>query len=156
MYNKILAPLDGSNLAECAIEHVRDIAKGCGIPEVIFLYVVDITHNAFLVAAYETPNVQLLKQIDDAQREGAKVYLTKVVDATKKDGLDAKAVFLEGSPADSIVDYAESNGVDLIVMSTHGRSGVTRFALGSVTDKVIRTVSVPIMVITPAECRAKI
>jgi nucleotide-binding universal stress UspA family protein len=155
MYNKILAPLDGSTLGECTIEHVKEIAKGCNIPEVIFLFVVDIAKNAFW-AADVAPNVEILQQAEDAQKEGAESYLKKVVAMVKADGFNARAVIMEGSPADSIVDYAQKNGIDLIVMSTHGRSGVTRFALGSVTDKVIRSVSVPVMVVTPAECKVKI
>ncbi len=155
MYNKILSPLDGSPLAECTIEHVKEIAKGCNVPEVIFLFVVDIARNAYW-AADMAPNVQLLQQAEEAQKEGAQSYLKKVVAKAKKDGLMAKGVVVEGNPADSIIEYAQNNGVDLIVMSTHGRSGITRFALGSVTDKVIRTVSSPVLVVTPAECRVKI
>jgi len=155
MYTKILAPLDGSSLAECTIEHVKEIAKGCSVPEVVFLFVVDIARNAYW-AADVAPNVHLLEQAEEAQKEGAETYLKKVVAQAKKDGLAAKAVVVEGSPADAIVDYAQKNGVDLIVMSTHGRSGVSRFALGSVTDKVIRTVAAPVLVVTPAECKVKI
>lgn len=155
MYNKILAPLDGSPLAECAIEHVKEIAKGCNIPEVVFLFVVDIAKNLYW-AVDVAPNVQILQQAEEAQKQGAETYLSKVVAKAKRDGLKAKGVVVEGSPADAIVDYAQKNGVDLIVMSTHGRSGVTRFALGSVTDKVIRTVAAPVMVVTPAECKVKI
>ena len=155
MYNKILAPMDGSPLAECTIEHVKEIAKGCNVPEVVFLFVVDIAKNLYW-AADVAPNVEILQQAEEAQKEGAESYLTKVVAKAKKDGLAAKGVVVEGSPADAIVDYAQKNGIDLIVMSTHGRSGVTRFALGSVTDKVIRTVSAPVLVVSPAECKVKI
>jgi nucleotide-binding universal stress UspA family protein len=155
MYNKILVPLDGSSFAECTIEHVKEIAKGRSVPDVVFLFVVDIDKNAYWTADI-APNVQILQQAEEAQKEGAQSYLKKVVAKAKKDGLAAKGVVVEGSPADAIVDYAQKNGVDLIVMSTHGRSGITRFALGSVTDKVIRTVSSPVLVVTPAECRVKI
>jgi nucleotide-binding universal stress UspA family protein len=155
MYTKILAPLDGSQLAECTIEHVKEIAKGCNIPEVIFLFVVDFARNAWMIPD-DTPDARVIEQVVEAERERGAEYLAKVVDAAKKDGVEAKGVVMEGSPADSVIDYAEKSGVDLIVMSTHGRSGVTRFALGSVTDKVIRTVSAPVMVISPAECRVKI
>jgi nucleotide-binding universal stress UspA family protein len=152
MYRKILAPLDGSPLAECTIEHVKEIAKGCNIPEVVFLFVVDIAKNAYW-AADVAPNVQILQQAEEAQKEGAQSYLKKVVAKAKKDGLMVKGVVVEGNPADSIIEYAQKNGVDLIVMSTHGRSGVSRFAMGSVTDKVIRTAAAPVLVVTPAECK---
>jgi len=152
MYRKILAPLDGSPLAECTIEHVKEIAKGCNVPEVVFLFVVDIAKNAYW-AADVAPNVQILQQAEEAQKEGAQSYLKKVVAKAKKDGLMVKGVVVEGNPADSIIEYAQKNGVDLIVMSTHGRSGVSRFAMGSVTDKVIRTAAAPVLVVTPAECK---
>jgi nucleotide-binding universal stress UspA family protein len=152
MYRKILAPLDGSPLAECTIEHVKEIAKGCNVPEVVFLFVVDIAKNAYW-AADVAPNVQILQQAEEAQKEGAQSYLKKVVAKAKKDGLMVKGVVVEGNPADSIIEYAQKNGVDLIVMSTHGRSGVSRFAMGSVTDKVIRTAAAPVLVVTPTECK---
>jgi nucleotide-binding universal stress UspA family protein len=151
MYRKILAPLDGSPLAECTIEHVKEIARGCRVPEVVFLFVVDVARNAYWAA--ELPNADLLNRAEEAQKAGAETYLAKVVTAVKKDGLEAKAVVIEGTPADAIIDYAQKNAVDLIVMSTHGRSGVSRFAMGSVTDKVIRTAAAPVLVVTPAECK---
>ncbi len=154
MYNKILAPLDGSPLAECTIAHITELVKGCNIPEVVFLFVVDVARNAYW-AAEAAPNVDILQRAEEAQKEGAEEYLGKVVNKVKQEGVEAKAVIVEGSPADSIIDYANKNNIDLIIMSTHGRSGVTRFALGSVTDKVIRTVAVPVMVVTPAECKVK-
>jgi nucleotide-binding universal stress UspA family protein len=156
MYTKILAPLDGSKLAECTIEHVKEIAKGCSIPEVIFLSVVDFSRNLWWVSEDGVMDARVLEQVEKADLEHADEYLTKVVADAKKAGLEAKGVVLEGSPADAIIDYAGKNGVDLIVMSTHGRSGVTRFALGSVTDKIVRTVSAPVMVISPAECRVRV
>ena len=152
MYKKILAPMDGSPFSECTIEHVKEIARGCNIPEVVFLFVVDIAKNAYW-AADVAPNVQILQQAEEAQKEGAQSYLKKVVAKAKKDGLMVKGVVVEGNPADSIIEYAQKNGVDLIVMSTHGRSGVSRFAMGSVTDKVIRTAAAPVLVVTPAECK---
>lgn len=155
MYNKILAPLDGSPLAECTIAHVEEIAKGCNVPEVVFLFVVDLGRNANMLET-GIADASIWQQAEEAQKQGAETYLAKVVAKAKADGLIAKSVILEGSPADAIIDYAGKNGIDLIVMSTHGRSGITRFALGSVTDKVIRTVSAPVLVVTPAECRVKI
>src|SRR5665811_904398 len=125
MYKKILAPLDGSNLAECTIEHVKEIAKGCSIPEVVVLFVVDVERNTYWAAEVGL-NSDILIQAHEAEKQGAGEYLKKVVDAAKKDGLEAKSVIMEGSPAGAIIDYASKNGVDLIVMSSHGRSGVTR------------------------------
>ena len=142
-------------MAECTIEHVKEIAKGCNVPEVVFLAVVDVPGNNYSTAVDEKPEVRLLTQAEQSQKKGAQEYLASVITAAKKDGLKAKSVVSEGNPADAIIEYAEKNGVDLIVMSTHGRSGVTRFAMGSVTDKVIRTAVQPVLVVTPAECKVR-
>ena len=68
-------------------------------------------------------------------------------------GVTTKSVTIEGKPAEAIVDYAEKNGIDLIVMSTHGRSGPSRWALGSVADKVIRSSTVAVLICVPEGCR---
>jgi nucleotide-binding universal stress UspA family protein len=158
VYKKILAPLDGSPLAECTLEHVKEIAKGCNVPEVVFLYVMDISKNEYMVGATDDNknlSPKIFTQAEDAEKKGAEAYLAKIVNSAKVSGLMAKSVIIQGKPAETIIDFANKNGVDLMVMSTHGRSGVTRFALGSVTDKVIRTVPMPVLVVSPVECRVK-
>jgi nucleotide-binding universal stress UspA family protein len=156
MYKKILAPVDGSAMGECTVEHIKEIAKGCNTPEVIFLFVVDIALSGYWGFSEVSPNFEILQQAVEIEKERADNYLKKLVAKVKEDGLNAGGVILEGYPANAIAVYAERNGIDLIIMSTHGRSGVSRFALGSVTDKVIRTVSVPVIVVTPEECKVKI
>jgi nucleotide-binding universal stress UspA family protein len=161
MYNKILAPMDGSSLSECIIEHVKEIAKGCGVAQFIFLAVVDYAKNSWawvgdggMGGGYL--NADIVGKLMEAQKDKAKEYLSRLVEEAKKDGLDAESVITEGYPPDAIIDYANKNGVDLIVMSSHGRSGITRFALGSVTDKVLRTSAVPVMVVSPAGCKGNV
>lgn len=161
MYNKILAPMDGSALAECTIQHVKEIAKNCGSAKIIFLAVVDFAKNAWLWAGNIEMGTGFLSQdiIDGIlaeQNRGAESYLAKLADKAKKEGLDVDSVVLEGNPAEAIIDYAGKNGIDLIIMSTHGRSGISRFTLGSVTDKVLRTARAPVIVIPPAGCRDSI
>lgn len=161
MYNKILAPMDGSARSECTLEHVREIAKGCGVAQIIFLAVVDITRNSWMwggdtVMGGGISSPEVVEDLIKAQEDNAKEYISRLTREAKKDGLDAQSVILEGYPPDAIIDYANKNAVDLIVMSSHGRSGVARFALGSVTDKVVRTVAVPVMVIPAADCRVKV
>jgi nucleotide-binding universal stress UspA family protein len=63
---------------------------------------------------------------------------------------------VKGSAAEEILKYSQDNDVDLIIMSTHGRSGVSRWAMGSVADRVVRTSVAPVLLTTPKECRAKI
>jgi nucleotide-binding universal stress UspA family protein len=150
MYRKILVPLDGSRLAECALDHTERIATGCNVPEVDLLYVSSpptdvegVPYGMFLSAMAK-------------ERERMRDYLHKIDrDLKQKKVAVARHMVLEGEPASTIVQYAVNNGVDLIVMSTHGRSGVSRWAFGSVAEKVIRTSSVPVMIVTPEGCRLK-
>ncbi len=137
MYNKILVPLDGSKTAESALEHVKTIGKGCNVPEVDLLFVVE----PILLGLYETN-----KQARELLVSWAKVYLAGVEKNLGKDGVNARPVVIEGKAADTILDYAAKNGIDLIVMSTHGRSGPSRWAFGSVAGKVLQASTVPVLI----------
>jgi nucleotide-binding universal stress UspA family protein len=148
MYNRILVPLDGSEFGECILQHVRSIAIGCHVPQVDLLVVVEPMSGQI----YDIPQ----NWKDSVQKQGiesARAYLAKMVGSLSKDGINASAVVAEGSPADIILDYVIKNKVDLVMMSTHGRSGISRFAFGSVADKYIRESPVPVLIATPAGCR---
>ena len=151
MYKKIMVPLDGSKLAECALKQASEIAKGCSIPVVELVTVV----NPFFWWEGEVNDPTVYQQVEEDEKAKAREYLKKEAAELDNSGLNVHTVMLEGNAANEIINYARDNGVDLILMTTHGRSGITRFALGSVTDKVVRTVSVPVLVIAPPGCRAK-
>ncbi len=145
MYKKILVPLDGSTLAESALSHVRAIATGCSVPAVDLLYVVTSVLPAFYASHTIDETVYIKAEVE--HEAWAKGYLDKVVKQLQKDGVAAKGVVVKGNPSENILNYAEKNGIDLIVMSTHGRSGPARWALGSVADRVVRLSAVPVMVV---------
>ena len=144
MYNKILVPLDGSKTAECALEHVETIATGCNVPEVILLFVVESIPAGLYQSTAEGKEKMMA---------WGKESLAKIEKSLMTDGVAAKSIVLEGKPAETIIDYAAKNDVDLIIMSTHGRSGPSRWAFGSVAEKVIRTSTVPILIAAPKGCR---
>jgi len=152
MYRKIMIPLDGSDNAECALEHAREIAQGCSIPVVELVTVV----KTFFWWEGEVNDPAIYQQVEEDEKSKAQEYLKKEAAIFEKSGLTVHTVMLEGEPAEQIIKYAQDNDVDLILMTTHGRSGITRFALGSVTDKVVRTASAPVMVIAPAGCRVNV
>ena len=77
----------------------------------------------------------------------------KAVNKLQADNVPAKTVMLHGKPADEILEYSKKNQIDLIIISTHGSSGIARWAFGSVADKVARHATVPVLLITPAACR---
>lgn len=150
MYKKMLVPLDGSELSECVLDHVRAIAKGCQVPEVVLLGVAEpITHQVYYMVGIED-------QIGNMQKETEKYvesYLSKSADSLKKDDIAAQTAVVSGRPAEEILDYANKNQVDLIIMSTHGRSGLSRWVLGSVTDRVVRHSRAPVLTVAPTGCR---
>jgi len=150
MYQKILVPLDGSEFSECVLNHVKAIATECHVPQVVLLGVAEpISYQVYYMVGIED-------RVRDMQKETEKYvesYLSKAADSLKEDGIAVQTVVVSGRPAEQILDYANKNQVDLIIMSTHGRSGVSRWVIGSVTDKVVRHSVTPVLTISPPGCR---
>jgi nucleotide-binding universal stress UspA family protein len=148
MYKTILTPLDGSELSECTLSHVKAIATGCHVPEVVLLRVIEPIHRV--------PEVgdDFIRNAREGALENAKSYLSQVAENLKKEGINASIAVLEGQAADKILGYIQENKIDLVVMGTHGMSGVTRWLMGSVADKVVRHSKAPVLTVTPAGCRA--
>jgi nucleotide-binding universal stress UspA family protein len=152
MYQKILIPLDGSETGECSVEHASAIAQGCNVTDVIVLRVIEPLSAQTLSALAEAGDDSLRKAME-RNRQDAENYVSKVVNGLKTRGISGQAVTIEGSAADEILSYAEKNNVDLIAMSTHGRSGLSRFFFGSVAERVSRHSRVPVLLISPEGCR---
>ena len=151
MYKKILAPLDGSQLAECTLAHTRAVAKGCQVPKVILLRVIEPIPQGGDIGIEVSEDWR--RNAEKGAKAAAKDYLSKVADNLNKDGIAAETAVVSGMAADQILDYAKKNQVDLIVMSSHGRSGISRWVLGSVADRVLRHSAAPVLLISPAGCR---
>ncbi len=147
MYKKILVPLDGSKDSECIIDHVRFIAKSCGVTEVVLLRVVESITRAANVTYLGSTTV---RDAEQKAKAAAEEYLSSVADGLRPHCGGVKTAVLEGDPASVILDYSSENGVDLIAMSTHGTSGLTRWAVGSVTERVMRHSTVPLLSVLPA------
>jgi nucleotide-binding universal stress UspA family protein len=145
MYEKIMVPLDGSELAECVFPHVKAFIERCRVSDVVFVRVVEPTvilgHGDYPISP------EVLEEMESAQKSAAKEYLGQVVDRFQHEGLALHSEVLFGRAADSLADYTEKNDVDLIVIATHGRSGVTRWVRGSVADKVLRFSNVPVLMV---------
>jgi len=145
--------MDGSENAECILEHVKTIATGCHVPGVVLLRVIEPFPTYYM--DYRISET-FIRQAQDASKSDAAEYLTKIAGKMAKEGMSVSTVVLEGNAADTILDYATKNGIDLIIMATHGRTGLSRWALGSVTDKVVRGSSAPVMVVAPAGCQVTV
>lgn len=144
MYKKILVPLDGSNLAEKVLPHVTALAKGSGA-EVTLATVVELSLGIGGSKLEAFP--QAAAEQKAALRAEATVYLEKVQRALRDQGVVARVVALEGDVASQIIAYAEQQSFDLIAMATHGRSGIDRFVMGSIAEKVVRSTITPVLLI---------
>ena len=147
MYEKVLVPTDGSNVAESAVEHALDIAERYGA-EVHALYVVDIDSMSLALGAEQLDRIETgrFDEMDEV-REQADEATGYVADCADERGLEVVEHISSGRPHEKVASYAEGNDVDLVVMGSHGRSGVKRALLGSVTERTLRETHVPVLVV---------
>jgi nucleotide-binding universal stress UspA family protein len=143
----VLVPLDGSERAEAVLGLATALArKSAGrlvlvtVPEVYGMDVAWYTEGSPDAAAL-VPMSDLLAQA----RSEREAYLSTVVDRLRADGINVTQVLAEADPADAIIKAAADHGAQLIAMTTHGRSGFDRWAFGSVTDKVLQTAGLPVL-----------
>lgn len=153
MLKHILVPLDGSELSEKAIEHVKRLV---GTETEITLLVAVDSPEYFAYSMYGTqpiPPVTTVTPRFDYQSlanemlSQSQIYLERIAADLKQSGYKVHESVETGSPAELIVETAQRLGVDAIVMSTHGRSGLSRWILGSVTSKVLGAAPCPVYVI---------
>ena len=150
MYKKILVALDGSKLAECVLPHVQTLVQGCQVRDVVFMRVVEPIKPVVSSEGMLTP--QEAERITESMVSEAEMYLKTLVQGLKYDGAGMKWEMKKGPVAQTLVDYATEHGVDLIVIATHGRSGVSRWVWGSVADRVLRASCVPVLMVRAPGC----
>lgn len=144
MYRKILVPLDGSVLAEKVLPHAVALAKGSRA-EVTLLTVVQLSLGFTGAKLEAIPEAAAERKT--ALKAEAMMYLEKIQRDLKEQGVTARTVALDGDVAAQIITYAEREGFDLVAMATHGRSGIDRFVMGSIADKVVRHTIKPVLLI---------
>ena len=141
MYKKILVPLDGSELAKKALDQAEKLAKTFGA-EIILFQVVPF------LPIYGSPELVTPLIVDEKQKESAERYLANLAEELKKRGHRVTAIVKTGQQvAVEIIDFAKEAGADLIVMCTHGRSGISRWVLGSVALKILTRAETPILLV---------
>ena len=142
MYQKILVPLDGSEFAECSLGHVISLSQMGSIGEVILINVLDP-----IMWCREGRDFVAFR---NSQFTQAEKYLEKIKSRLGSEGIKVRSDILEGGlPASSIVKYAEENAVDLIVITSHGHTGMKKLMLGSVALEVLHDSHVPVLLIRP-------
>jgi nucleotide-binding universal stress UspA family protein len=142
-YKHILVPLDSSELAELALDDALSLAK-MSEAQVTLLHVVPPIEE---VLAIETGHPIFIDQQWDSYRMLAQSYLKDICKRISCEGVVVQTEVEMGAPAETIIDYAQRHAIDLIVMATHGRSGLQRWVYGSVADKVLRGADVPILLV---------
>lgn len=143
MYKKILVPLDGSPLAETALPHAEAIAKSEGA-EIILLRIPMMPASEFFS---REPSIAV-KIHDEEQAEAVK-YIAMKAEELKKERIKVSIVTQDGPVPDTILAVADNTQADMIAMSTHGRTGIQRWLIGSVADKVVHHAHIPVMLIHP-------
>jgi len=126
MWRKILVPLDGSDLAELALPYAEELA------------------NAF---KSEITLLHVSEPSEDHYRHMHELYVKEVADRIKERFKKVSPVVVSGKPADAIISYAEKNKADLIIMTSHGRSGIMSWATGSIASKLLQSADVPLLLV---------
>jgi nucleotide-binding universal stress UspA family protein len=140
MYKRILLPLDGSVTSEQALPHAIAQAKQFGAMLILLRVLEPLPH----VRGMSVGDIATIKQ---QTTEWAQEYLGRLVTNAQDEGVSAQTSVVEGQPNVTILQFAEKNQVDLIVISSRGRSGLSRWLMGSVADRVVRGAKVPVLLV---------
>ncbi|OSP10927.1 universal stress protein UspA [Halorubrum ezzemoulense DSM 17463] len=147
MYDRILVPTDGSDVAEAAVDHALDLAEKYDA-EVHALYVVDIDSVNISLGTEQVDRIRQGRFDEmDELKEQAEAATGVVADRGAERDVDVVEHVAGGRPHKVIADYAENHDIDIIVMGSHGRAGVRRALLGSVTERTLRSTHVPVLVV---------
>ena len=155
MYRKILVPLDGSELAECALNHVKKLFQDAPAAEVVLLNVVviELPWREFGMGEDVHPVAFDYGAFVKTFMDKSKRYLAGVQSRVASEGIKAGVETIESNrPSSAITEYAQKNGFDLIVIATHGYTGMKKMMLGSTALKVLHESNVPVLLIRPEAC----
>jgi nucleotide-binding universal stress UspA family protein len=147
MYRHILVPLDGSPLAEQVLPHVHALAANEGTSKITLLRAVPpiFTTSVDYSGMLATTAADALETLEDE----ARAYLDEIAAPFRAEGYSVHTEISAMPAAEAVLDYADSQHADLIAIATHGRSGISRWVFGSVTQKVVQNSPVPVLVIRP-------
>ena len=147
MYDRILVPTDGSSTAEVAFEHAVELATRYDA-EIHALYVVDTDAMSIALGPEQVDRV-LNGQFEGMSeiRDKAEEAIDRVAAIAEESGVECHTEIRGGQPHRKIRDAIDDDGIDVVVMGSHGRSGLKRRIMGSVTERVLRSTTVPVLVI---------
>ena len=151
MYERILVPTDGSDAAELAVEEALDVAEKFDAA-VSTLYVVDTDAAEVSLGTEQVDRIRAgrfgeMDELEARAREATEF----VAEKGRERGIEVEEQFRGGRPHAVIADFAEDHDIDLIVMGSHGRTGIQRMLLGSVTERVLRSTHRSVLVVDERE-----
>ncbi len=135
MYKRILVPLDGSEVAASVLPYIANLAKQLAASVTLFMVI--------------APSRTAPEMAYDAVREEAEALVQRRAQELQSSGVETATEVVTGEPAQEIIDYAKEEKFDLIAIGTRGHSGIRRGILGSVTDEVVRSSPIPVLVLSP-------
>ena len=149
MAEKILVPLDGSKVGEAALPYIEDLVTKLVPSEKVEVTLIQVVSSLahYIVVGEEAVRAPYTPQEIEQIKRRAQQYLTKAGESLKKTGATIKVSVTVGNAAEEILGAADELKVDMIAMSSHGRSGLSRLAFGSVTDKVLHSSNRPVLVV---------
>lgn len=155
MFKRLLVPLDGFRFASRALRYAAEVAQRFSA-KVILIQVIEAATPSVAAAGPDTVSpamsqiaVQAALEADKRKAARAKRYLSDKVRAIRSRHIESSYQVLIGDPAHSIMEFSEKENIDLVVMTTHGRSGLKRAIMGSIADVVIRESGKPVLVVRP-------
>jgi nucleotide-binding universal stress UspA family protein len=147
---KVLVPLDGSPIAEQVLPHAEAVARTLG-SDLLLFHVFEPMRKYAGGLVYRALPDEVVNEENDRRKQAGLSYLDEISKKFKAPEILVSIEVTRGSPAEQILDYAETHGTDLIAMSTHGRSGIGRWVFGSVTDKVLHSGDTAVLVVRASQ-----
>lgn len=145
MYQKVLVPLDGSPLAEAVLPHAKILAESKNAEIVLLRVAVDPA------AEFAFTDPGLAAQVVGEMKSEARSYMDSVRTQLHRENFRATMLIREGPIAETILAVAQEVGANIIAMSTHGRTGASRWLLGSIAERVVHHARVPVLLVRPEQ-----
>ena len=139
MFDPILVPLDGSQLAECVLPHAVAFARSFDA-EITLLRILEKNQTGVSAQLFDLLNWQI-------QKTKATLYLEEIKARLIESNVQARAIVLEGLVPEGITDYAQNEGMKLIILSSHGRHGMTQWGISSITQKIILSAPTSVLIV---------
>jgi nucleotide-binding universal stress UspA family protein len=139
MFDSILVPLDGSQLAECVLPHVAAFAR-CFDAEITLLRILEKNQTGVSAQLFDLLNWQI-------QKTKASLYLEEIKGRFKESNIRVRAIVMEGLVPEGITEYAQNEGMKLIILSSHGRHGLTQWGISSITQKIILSAPTSVLIV---------